>query len=84
MWSIARRVVTVESHAFGLEDHAVAACTLQPHEGLLADVLGIADAAGHPIGDLKGQPPLLLEWLAGEDEMRLLLVTVALSDRVPW
>ena len=31
----------------------------QPQEGLLHDVIGVADAAGHPVGDREHQPTVL-------------------------
>ena len=38
---------------------ALAQSTGQPQEGLLDDVLGVADAAGHPVGDREHQRPEL-------------------------
>jgi hypothetical protein len=38
---------------------AVAEHAGQPQEGLLDDVLGIADAPGHPVGDREHQRPIL-------------------------
>ena len=37
----------------------VAQCPGQPQEGLLDDVLGVADAPGHPVGDREHQRPEL-------------------------
>jgi hypothetical protein len=49
---------------------AIAERTGQPQEGLLDDVLGIADAPGHPVGDREHQRPILrvirlLAWRRG-------------------
>jgi hypothetical protein len=44
------------------EDGAVAERAGQPQERLLHDVLGVADAAGHPVGDREHQRP---EFLVG-------------------
>ena len=47
------RVVTVVSHARG--DSTSSLGRRQPHERLLDDVLGLAEAADHPVGDREHQ-----------------------------
>jgi len=42
------------------EDDAVAERAGEPQERLLDDVLGVADAAGHPVGDREHQRPEIL------------------------
>ena len=61
-WSIASRVVTAERYAFGesnlrlvLEQRALVA-----NKGLLDDVLGLGDAAQHPVGDREQQRAQIL------------------------
>jgi hypothetical protein len=68
-WSIASRVVTVDSQALGESSphpHPVAG---EVQEGFLHDVCGLAHAAHDPVGDGEQQRPEVLvhlcPWLSG-------------------